>query len=337
MNNDYLSAVPRGQLFDALKKLGVTPRYDAPQEELVNLIKQKIQGTDIQRDKELLGETFDHHLDSIVNKLFIALFVALSAIVLIIAFNYLKPSKKLFCDSENPTGLCIKCPSNAICSEGKAKCHEGFKLMHRRCIYDDDDSIYISSLYEYEIKLLEKQAGRFDCRLDKTKYITRNDLLIHLIRHSKFKNVDIEYLSNKAVDHLVYENTIGNVTEDNQELYYSTNMQKPISCIVRQEIESHIFLTISISIILLSTAIYIYVQSVKNNRRKQSFLFVQSMINSYRNHHIPVNEDTIRSNLVSIDPNPDSLMPYVLDELRRNPKVKTSYICGSLTFRFDQK
>lgn len=333
--NDYLSAVPRAQLFDAVAKLGIRPRFDASQEELVKIIRDQIKQTDIKQEKDLQGESLDYRLDNIVKNVLIALIISILLFFVVLIFNISRPTKKSFCDSGTTSKTCIRCPSNADCSEGKAYCRPGFKLLHHLCILDDDDAIYVSSLVEYEMKLLEKQAGLYECKTSKTKYISTNDLIIQMIRHSKFKNIDIEYMANKAIDHLIFEDSVSNISEKNEIYYASDYIQRPISCVIRQNIESHIISVLFASFLLLATAIYIFIQSNIRNRKQQSFLIAQSIASSYNKYSFPVTEAAIRSNLKNVAPEYENLMPYVLNELKRNPKVKTSFNAGSFTFRFD--
>ena len=239
---EYLEKVPSKELFATLTQMGEKVPYNTSKDELIRKITQKV----IKNDKDLKKQIEAREW----NRRFTTMIISGILMIIIILFFFLLlkinffPIKNSFCSS-NTTCLhdpknCIKCPSNANCTNGEAFCYENFTLVHRHCIFDDGDAIFIGNLLEKELSMLAKQAGLYSCRYSNEESFTREDLLIKLISTTKLKNVDIEYLANKAVDHLSYEDGIIIQEINGIKYYVSKDVERPFSCRVRITMSNHI-------------------------------------------------------------------------------------------------
>ena len=239
---EYLEKVPSKELFATITQMGEKVPFNTSKDELIRKIMQKVKNDDNNIKKQIDAREWNQKFTSLI------IFGILLICIILFFFILLKinffPIQNSFCSSNTTCSHdpknCIKCPSNANCSNGEAFCYENFKLIHRHCIYDDGDSIFIGNLLEKELSMLAKQAGLYSCRYSNEESFTREDLLIKLISTSKLKNVDIEYLANKAVDHLSYEENIIIQEINGVKYYVSKDIDRPFSCKVRNVMSEHI-------------------------------------------------------------------------------------------------
>ena len=251
-----LNSLSRKELFSTLVQMGGTASFDTSKENLIQQIIQKVDTNDKVLQKPQKEKKWNDLICNLI-LFIIALVCILIVFLLFLQFNIF-PSKNSFCSSNSTcshdTKNCIKCPSHANCSNGHAQCQDGFLLVHKYCITNDGDAIFLGNMIDKELHLLSRQAGLFTCRYSNDESLSRNDLLIQLIRNSKPKNVDIELLANKAVDHLEHEESIVITNINGINYYTSKEVDRPFSCKVRNSMYSHIklYLTIALSILGIS-------------------------------------------------------------------------------------
>lgn len=304
----FLASAPRKELIATLVKLGGNVPYDAPNDVLAQMIKERVQFSGNTRPNTKKSNRIESSLDNLIAIGFFGLIILTIIILGIYFFFHLAPRKTSFCRTNeevtNGKSKCVKCPSNANCSQGNATCKEGFRLIHRSCILDDGDAIFVSGMVEQELALLARQAGLFSCAYSDYESKSRNDLIIELISKSRLKNADIEYLANKAVDHLAYESSVVKLNVDNEELYVSKDLTRPFSCRVRIAISRHLKLWGSLALVLGVIAYTSYKKRAAFQRKLAVTNLTNTIYSMFGHSQVQYSSDYIITKVNKISPQP---------------------------------
>ena len=318
----FLASAPRKELLTTLIKLGGNVPYDAPNDVLAQMIKERVQFSEKTRPNTRKSSKIESSLDNLIAIGFFGVIILTIIILGIYFFFHLAPRKTSFCRTNEEVvegkSRCVKCPSNANCSQGNATCKQGFRLIHRSCILDDGDAIFVSGMVEQELASLARQAGLFSCAYSDDESISRNDLIIELISKSRLKNADIEYLANKAVDHLAYENSIVKLNVDNEEFYVSKDLTRPLSCRVRIAISKHLKFWASLALVLAVIAYSSYKKRAAIQRKLRVTSVTNVIYKMYGQTKVQFSSNYIIQKVNEINPQPDDVWRDVFTTMAKN-------------------
>lgn len=248
---------------------------------------------------------------------------------------------------------CRPCPEHGICVDGDLQCETGFRRVNARCAEDHEVSLYAEHLAHLAGQILRTRAGKAECGMDVSVYMSSNELEEALSPTPKHGTVNVEkgarrMRSNlrrdrydaskfgpafwKAINLLQSEASFGVLYDDLG--YHAAEPQLPLSCILSRFALRHLRLVGGLMLVAFSWT-YLYIQHRRAVRHRarvkdtciKALEILQEHWLQYRNESVeePYIVDTqLRDELLGNSPQDIKIWKEVESELRRETRVKKS-------------
>lgn len=266
--------------------------------------------------------------------------IRITLLILILYFinnqlSKLFSSKLRFCDSNIKLGNnmnCIECPSSAVCVNGSAECKQGYKLINKNCILDDEHKVYTSKLLDIATNLLSIKAGEKACKKNETDYIRYADLYYYLVSSlNGIGDDDVQIIVNKAISHL----------KDHKDIYYadidefgtfftSKVIKKSFNCHLKSFIYKYQIVLYIITILTIFYRLH-SLYHAKQRLGKHKYEFVLDYIKSQQGS---CKESTLRKLLSERDRSLLSVWPIVNNMLTKNPMITKRFESDEFVFSY---
>jgi len=328
----YLSKASRGQLIDLMISLNIKFDFDSPNCVFIDLIREHLNNE--QKVVEYKGSKYELGVEKIISVILFTLLVICFFVVIIMGIMYTFPSSSSFCDNKIINNSCVKCPSRAECTNGRAECPVGYTLIHYLCIVDDGDKIFVSGALEYALESLSKRAGQYRCGLSEIDYYHENELETLILKYLHMSSTDKERIINKTIPYLEYAD-IEIFIQSSGTIYVSKNVIRPLSCTIKYMVLSHIEYLVSAAIILLSCIIFIWIKYRNTNQKEKAYFIANEIINMFKGERRSVTQQQVFAAMNKMEYNIEQIWPLVLTELSKNPHVTISKHGDTVTFMYN--
>lgn len=285
----------RNDLTQILNALQVPFDLNADNAELGRLISAKLQ------QKQM--KTRETPLETKVNTFLSVIFIMCMAaciILLILSFIIKYQRRIYFCDTDNNSTKCDLCPHRAICTNGKATCDVGYKLMKRFCVQLNESETMIPSCLEYSYKALLNRAGDFKCNYCHKDWISADDLEISLIKKFNRKSHIITDIFPKIIEYISKDNRIIKKDVDGIIVYASIEFRTSIPCRMELFCTRNVRKFVIFTFLTMGFVALVVIQRITNERNKYVKYYAYLLLDFIKIHRNEVTENQIYERFVKM-------------------------------------